>query len=195
MGNLHDYLSGPQHDLAQSGAGGGAGSGIVVVPGGGARYLPAYFAGRPIYYRMPWTLPGELIVAPQGVAVAFQPAVFQNNTDKPFEIHDILFAGAQIDDNDVPIADPAPGIDFFWRVRMKDLSKNEDATNAPQLVASLVERNTRSWPQYMPYTIVRSEGFRVQVDNLIAAGGNRIRAAVTFRGYLLTLGPASEEKR
>lgn len=171
---------------------------IVVVPGGGARYLPAYFDGQQILYRTPWEMNGRLSgeQLPQALPnsfVAVPGAQLQNSTDKPFEIHDVIVAPCALA-NDVPAAEPAPGIGWFTRLSMKATSINEELTNADTLLQALCNRDSAggsfNWPWYMPFTITNQQGFLVKVANLMA--GNAMRFEIVFRGYLLVLGPATQ---
>ena len=153
------------------------------------------FAGKRIKFRVPYTMPGEFIVANAGVNVPFPEAAFLDNVELPFEIHSVMLAASQslLAAPFIPLAEPAPGIDKFWRVRIEDLAKNQVVTKNAQLVDTLVERNSRSWYWDYPYTIVRSEGFNVNVDNLLpAAPGNVLRAEITFKGYLVVVMAPSE---
>ena len=155
-------------------------------------YLPEFYNGQRITFRSPYTMPGELVLANTAVNIEFPEGTFLFGVDKPFEIHRVKFSGSQggVADPFTPVAAPAPGIDDFWRVRIEDISKNQLLTKNAQLIASLTESNTNMWPWGMPYTIVRSEGFQVTVDNLLTAP-NRLRAAISFEGYLLVVAPAS----
>ena len=157
------------------------------------RAMPEYFGNQKIRFRVPWTMPGELVLEPAVTNFAFPPATFQLTTDKPFEIWDILPRASQsvAAVPFIPIAEPAPGINKFWRLRIRALSINEEITNGAQLVDSMVDRDTGNWALMSPFTIERAQGFVIAVDNLIAAGGNRLRAEITLRGYLLVVPPAS----
>jgi subtilisin family serine protease len=141
-------------------------------------------------------MPGELIVNAATQNVPFPEGTFLHSVDKPFEVWGVKLLASQSVNGGVgfiPIAAPAPNIDKFWRVRMRDLSKNQEITRAAQLVDSLVDNDDNVWwwtPE--PYTIVRAEGFDVSVDNTLAV--NFLRAEVTFRGYLLILEPPSETR-
>lgn len=158
--------------------------------------LPTHYDGRRIKFRLPYTMPGELITTNAILNQAFPEGTFLHSVDKPFEIWSVKLVASQSVAGGAafaPIAAPAPNIDKFWRVRMRDLSKNENITKNAQLVDSLVDTDTGVWwwtPQ--PYTIVRAEGFDVSVDNLLA--NNFLRAEITFRGYLLILEPPSETR-
>ncbi|KKN61365.1 hypothetical protein LCGC14_0522970 [marine sediment metagenome] len=160
--------------------------------------FPTSFADQSIKYRIPYSMPGELIVDTGLTNVEFPAAAFLQNTELPFEIHAVKLVAAQ-DLNAagqpfVPIADPAPSIDQFWRVRIRDTSKiNAVITKNAQLVASLKSDLSGYWEWDYPYTIVNSEGFTISVDNLLTAPA-RLRAAITFIGYSLVIRPPSQTR-
>jgi hypothetical protein len=170
---------------------------IVVVPGGGARYLPAYYNGQQILWRSPWALNGEIVLPgnkPE-VFVALPPATLQNTTDKPFEIMDMKAAADQSADDDpyLPLAEPAPGIMHWWRLTMKATGLNEEIL-APDVLAKAIfdidNAGGACWPWYMPFTLDQTQGFQMKFSSQLPA--NFMRIAVTFRGSLLTLGPATQ---
>ena len=157
--------------------------------------VPTHFAGQRIKFRIPYSMPGELIVENGGAGIEFPEASFLHNIELPFEIWNMQLSASQLDDDGVPIAEPPPGIDKFWRVRVQDVSKNQLITKHAQLVATLTDNDTGTWFWRIPYTLVRAEGFLVAVDNLLApAPGNRLRAEITFRGFNLVLEPPSETR-
>jgi hypothetical protein len=158
-------------------------------------YIPTHFAGKRIKFRVPYTMPGELVVPNGTTGLDFPEATFLHTVELDFEIWSAKFAASQLDGNGVPIAEPAPGINKFWRVRIQDVSKNQLVTKNAQLVATLIDTNSGEWFWRVPYSIVRAEGFQVTIDNLLpAAPGNDLRAEVTFRGFLLVLEPPSETR-
>lgn len=170
---------------------------IVVVPGGGARYLPAYYNGQQILWRSPWAMPGEIILAGGAPAtfVALAPATLQNSTDKPFEIHDFREAADQsVDDAPfLPLAEPAPGINHWWRMQLKATGLNEDLTQNDVLAAALFdsqEPGAGVWPWYMPFTLEQTQGFLAKFASQLPV--NFMRIHVVARGYLLTLGTAMQ---
>ncbi len=159
-----------------------------------APYKPVSFMGKTIKFRVPYTMTGELIVAAGTPVVYFPPDTFRHNTDLPFEIWQVSLQASQsvAEDPFIPIAEPAPGIDKFWRVRIRDDSKDQLITKNPQLVATIKETNTDIWQWWVPYTIIRSEALEVAVNNLLPA--NALRAEITFIGYEIVLEPASETR-
>lgn len=155
--------------------------------------LPTHYNGKRIKFRVPRTMPGEVTV-PNGITgLDFPAATFLHSVELPFEVWNVKMAAAQLI-NSIPVADPAPGMNQFWRVRMRDISKNQDITQAANLVQTLIDNESGEWFWRRPYTIERAEGFEVTVDNLLPAGGNDLRAAVNFRGFLLVLEPPSETR-
>ncbi len=158
-------------------------------------YIPTHFAGQRIKFRVPYSMPGELVVANATTGVEFPEASFLHNIELAFEIWAVHLGASQLDANGNPQAAPAPGINKFWRVRIQDVSKNQLITKNAQLVAGLTDDDTNTWFWRVPYTLVRAEGFLVSVDNLLpAAPGNDLRAEITYRGFLLVLAPPSETR-
>jgi hypothetical protein len=169
---------------------------IVVVPGGGARYLPAYYNGQQILWRSPWAMPGELVLVggKPTTFVALAPAIMQNSTDKPFEIHDFRsYAEQSGPDAFVPIAEPAPGIFHWWKFQLKATGLNEDLTNNEVRAAGLFdvkEPGAGVWPWYMPFTLEQTQGFQAKFAQELPV--NSMRIGIVARGYLLTLGTAMQ---
>ncbi len=160
--------------------------------------VPTHYNGLRIKLRVPYTMPGELILANAAQGIVFPAATFLHSVELPFEVWDMSIGASQSllgAPNFIPIAAPAPGIDKFWRIRVQDVSKNQLMTKNAQLVDQLTDNDAGIWFWRIPYTIVRAEGFEVTVDNLLpAAPGNFLRAEVTFRGFTLVLEPPSETR-
>lgn len=160
--------------------------------------FPTTFSDQTIKYRIPYSAPAEMIVDATLTNVEFPAASFLHNTELPFEVHKVKLIAAQ-DLNAtgqpfIPIADPAPGIDQFWRVRIRDTSKiNAAMTKNAQLVSALKSNLTGYWEWDYPYTIVNAEGFTVSVDNLLTSPA-RLRVAISFIGYSLVLRPPSQTR-
>jgi len=154
--------------------------------------LPTHYNGMRIKLRVPYTMAGLNDVAANTGGIEFPDSTFLHSVELPFEVWDAQIHGAQLDAQNIPIAPPAPGIDWFWSVRMQALSKNQALTKNTQLVQSLKDRNTEGWFWRQPWTLERAEGFVVSVDNALAA--NALRASITFRGFLIILAPPSETR-
>lgn len=186
--------------------------------------LPANFAGRTITFRIPYTMPGELIVAPEQSGVQFPEATFLHNVDKPFEIHRIVIRLTGLTTGTFPNP-PGPAssatimevqpdtLSRRVRLRINDFSKNEILTKSPTLVSQLLALNTGFWDFEDPYTLVRSEGFQVAVDTLdfpvicvpdttdsqnpcvlTESRMDYVRVEIAFQGFLLVIAPPSETR-
>jgi hypothetical protein len=168
--------------------------------------LPAKYAGRNITFRVPFTMPGELIVPAGQVGVQFPEATFLHNSDKPFEIHRVIPRVTGLDENDVvaTVANPnqiveltAPELlEKLTRIRIFDFSKNENLTKNAQLLSSLTKGTSeKTWEWAEPYVLTRSEGFQVTVDNLATANvADNTRVEITFQGFLIVVAPPSESR-
>lgn len=179
------------------------------------RRLPSQFAGKPILFRIPFTMRGEVLVPNATIGVPFPDAVFLHTVDKPFEIHRMK-ATIMPFNNATPSVVVSPAtlvvqaqdlrtiLADYVRLEIVDQSKNEKLTRNPTLVESLVDNEARTWEWEDPYTIVRAEGFQVTADNLAPAafalvGGAAETVAnlsirLSFQGYLLVIAPPSETR-
>lgn len=178
-------------------------------------HFPQYFADQFIKFRIPYSMPGELIVDPSENGNFFPEATFLHNLDKPFEIHRMMVRLTALDDATTPptIFEPQPTtLQKRIRLRIQDTSKNEPLTKAANLVDTIQDDLTEAWNWQMPYTLVRSEGLQVQVDSLafptycipdvadcpnnagIAAVVDQVRVEISFQGYLIVIQPASETR-
>lgn len=173
--------------------------------------LPLAFAGKDITFRIPYNIAAELDVGPNLSGVVFPEASFLHNVDKPFEIHRMKIGltgkGTPVGFTNPTVLEPQPTtLDRRVRLRVLDFAKNENLTKSATLVSQLLQRNTQAWDLEEPYTIVRSEGFQVQIDTLdypaVVILNDQIepervdvqfvRIEVNFQGYLDIIGPPSE---
>jgi hypothetical protein len=173
--------------------------------------LPLQFAGKDITFRIPYNIAAELDVGPNLSGIVFPEASFLHNVDKPFEIHrakiGLTAKGTPEGFVNPTILEPQPTtMERRVRLRILDFSKNENLTKSATLVSLLLARNTGAWDLEEPYTIVRSEGFQVQIDTLdfpavVILDDNIepervpvqfVRVEVNFQGYLDIIGPPSE---
>jgi len=173
--------------------------------------LPLQFAGKDITFRIPYNIAAELDVGPNLSGVVFPEASFLHNVDKPFEIHRVIIRltakGTPPDFDSPTVLEPQPTtLEERVRMRILDFAKNENLTKSATLVSLLLNRFTGAWDLEEPYTIVRSEGFQVQLDtqdypDVILYNDNIepikvtvqfIRTEVNFQGYLDIIGPPSE---
>jgi hypothetical protein len=177
--------------------------------------LPTHFADQRIKFRIPYTMPGELVLGLSATGVLFPDSTFLHNVDKPFEVHRVVVNTYPFDDGTPPdpldplfcgqIPDHEKILRNFVRTRIQDTSKNELMNKSAQLLSTLVKDNSATWEWEDPYTIVRSEGFTVSADCLLAAGYpitvdavtvnvENVRFGLTFEGYLIVVAPPSETR-
>lgn len=178
--------------------------------------LPTRYANKEIKFRIPYTIPGEVVMAGAAQGILFPDSTFLHNVDKPFEIHRVLVDIIPMTDAATPLP-PSPVflgaipnlpelLRNYVRIRVQDTSKNEMFTKAAQLVSDLVRDNTGCWEWEEPYTVVRSEGLTINVDSIIPGGTFSItvgavttafpnlRVAITLEGFLLVIEPPSETR-
>jgi hypothetical protein len=176
--------------------------------------LPELFAGRAVSFRIPYSMPGELIIPPNRSGVVFPEATFLHNVDKPFEIHRLVIrlsalggesAASAVVNNTQPDT-----LSRRLRLRINDFSKNENLTKSATEVSQLLANNSGFWEFNDPYVLVRSEGFQVQLETqnfptvcapdpddecqLVAVPMNFMRVEVSFQGYLIAVQPPSETR-
>lgn len=165
--------------------------------------LPVEFGNRKITFRVPFTMPGELILDGGQMGLQFPEATFLHNQDKPFEIHRIIPRACALDTNSLYYLTSQPLTDAMFemvRIRIFNVSKNENLTKNAQLLSSLVKGSTeRTWEWAEPYTLVKSEGMQVTIDNLATAaicGGAyaKTRVALTFEGFLIQIAPPTADR-
>ena len=156
---------------------------------------------------------GEVLISASVSGAFFPDSTFLNSVDKPFEVWRMIVRLTAFDAQTPPeIIEPQPlTLDRRIRLAIEDLSKNQNMTKAPTLVSTLQRGSTEpSWEWEVPYTIVRAEGFNVQVDslafptlcvpditncaNLVAVAVDQVRVEIDFEGFLLYLEPPSETR-
>lgn len=182
--------------------------------------LPDNFAGKPIRFRIPYEQQGELVVANNTTGVPFADSTFLHTVDKPFEIHRMIVSITPFDNTvGTPLvvtpsnlsqnapAGPTATLDIrrilqsFVRLRIRDVSKNENLFKNAQLVETMLSRNEGSWAFRCPYTLVRAEGLEITVDNVAPATfviGTQtcanLRIEIGFQGYLIVVAVPSETR-
>ena len=175
--------------------------------------LPIAFAGKQITFRIPYSMAAEMDILPNVNGQLFPDASFLLSIDKPMEIHRVIIrltAKGTLDEDATPtILNPQPGsLEERIRLNITDFSKNEKLTKTPTLVAALLNRLTGTWEWEEPYTLVRAEGFQVQIDSLDfptvivlndlvlpeAVDVSAVRVEIDFQGYLIIIAPPSETR-
>ena len=175
---------------------------------------PSTFADMIVKFRIPYTMPGEFTLNAQQPGQMFPEDVFRHSIDKPFEVWRMLVRLTALD-NATPavVFEPQPTtMEKRIRLRIRDTAKNENLNAAVQLVDTLITGDEGTWEWEVPYTLVTSEGFEVQVDSAVyptfciadnfnanncaaaLATMSACRVEVAFQGYLLILQPASETR-
>lgn len=170
--------------------------------------VPEFFAGQRIKYRIPYHMPGEVVVTPNQSGVAFPEGQFLHNVDKPFEIDRMIIRLTAFDDAQTPaLMEQQPnGLDERIRMSLLDISKDLRLTKNPGLISSFLTDDKRTWEWAVPYTIVRQEGLQVVLDAdafpticvpnpadcdgpPVASVVGSVRVEVSFQGYLIILEP------
>lgn len=174
--------------------------------------LPLQFANRPITFRVPHNMTAEMDVLPNQSGVVFPEASFLVNVDKPFEIHRIKVrvVAKRTEGEQLVVMEIQPQtLEERVRIRITDVSKNENLTKNATLVSMLKKDNEGTWEWDEPYTLVRAEGFQVIVDTLnfpaICVPGpgcdglqsvvpEKVRVTVNLQGYLLVIAAPTETR-
>lgn len=163
--------------------------------------LPASFGGQVITARQPQAFPGEVALTSAQQGIQFAEGVFLNNTDRPMEIHRMIpFIVAQ--DSNAVALNPQPDQDLLMsliRTKVTDLGKGPTTLmKAAALLRTLVKGNSeRTWEWADPYYLAKSEQLQVVNDALTFPANTAIsnltslKVCVTFEGFFITLGPAS----
>jgi hypothetical protein len=161
--------------------------------------------------RIPYTMPGELILAGNQTAVQFNDALFTNNVDMPFEVHRMIPRVTALDDaNDALANQPSQELlNALVRARVNDFGKNAIMTKNPALLSVLTKGSSeRTWEWAEPYYLVRSEGFQVAIDTLTLPTWDgaqipsaqpaeplvSLRVEIAFQGFLCVVAPPSNTR-
>jgi hypothetical protein len=168
------------------------------------------FAGRDITFRIPYNLYSEMDVLASTNGNVFPEASFLHNVDKPLEMHRWLIRLTALDESS-NIMEPQPEtLEKRVKMRIQDVSKNENMTKSATTVETLQTANAKTWEYDEPYTFVRSEGFQVQVDaggmpSICIPGGTNcdapvltpvtaVRVSINLQGYLIVVAPPTQER-
>lgn len=163
--------------------------------------LSAEWAGRKITQRIPYTMSGELIRAGGLSGQVFPDATFTWAVDMPFEVHRIKPQVTGLTDANAVVAiQPAQEtLLALVRAKIDRIGGTITLTKSPTLLRQLVKGSSEmTWEFAEPDTIVRQEGYSITVDTLaipvFADPVARLRIEIAFQGFLLQLGPASEQR-
>ena len=159
--------------------------------------IPVRYDDKVIKFRIPFTMPGSILVLPSTNGTFFPDGAFNYNVDKPFEIERMIVRLTALDqDNNVLDVQPTT-LEKRILLSITDTSKNEDLTKARTPVEVLINALTAggTWEWYVPYTIVRSEGFAIAVDALtFPSGTESVRVDISFQGSLIIIDFPSESR-
>lgn len=158
--------------------------------------LPATFANQEIKARQPWSTFGEKIVTSGQANQLYADALFQNSTDKPFEIHRLVPRCLALDVNGTALI-TQPDQDLLQslvRITIKDLGKDTNLLKTATPLTTLVKGTAeRTWEWAEPYYLVKSEQFQVQVTaatfpafDLAVA---QLAVWLNFEGFFIVVAP------
>lgn len=163
--------------------------------------LAQTWAGRYITQRIPYTMSGELIRGSGVTGAVFPDATFLQNVDMPFEIHRMKPSVSGLDaGNDLVATQPAQEtLLALVRAKIDRIGGTVTLTKAPTLLRQLVKGSSElTWEFAEPDTIVRQEGYAITVDTLAIPvfmdPVTNLRIEIAFQGFLLQLGPPSEQR-
>jgi hypothetical protein len=194
-----------------------------------AARLPFDFGRRGVKWRVPYTQSAELIIdVSDGEPVKgrlFPESAFTINIDKPFEIHRLIVRVTAIRDDDTIFEIQPDTLLDRVRLRIIDLAKGETLTKGRHVqntsgdipatsftsnpsASALIASDTGFWQWEEPYTLVRSEGFQIQVDvdslpswcvvnNHCSSGKaqlTKLGVKVSMQGFLIVVAPPSETR-
>lgn len=162
--------------------------------------LPATWANRPIMDRHPYEMYGELAISTNQISTQFPEAVFQNNVDKPFEVHRFIPRFLALSSQNVPLT-TQPDQDLLAslvKVSIKYTALEQSLTKAPTRPVALTKGTAeRTWEWADPEYLVRSTGFQVDVQGLAFPAIQDLSSILcmfTFEGFLCVVAPPTENR-
>ena len=158
--------------------------------------LPDSFAGRPITGRVPHTMAASTVLQSGQKQFTFLSSLFTHNTDKPFEIHRVIFRAGP----PTPKLVDYTGLELtLASVQIYDFTRDQNLLKVPTPLTNLVVGSTISaWEWAQPFYLTRAEGFNVTLDaavfpgSIIERGG--VRFDVAFQGALIIDKPATDRR-
>lgn len=162
--------------------------------------LPSTWADRTIMDRIPYEIPGELIITSGQLGLQFPDNTFSNNTDKPFEIHRMKPWIWALDNSNVLLTSQPDQslLSGLIRANINDLGLNQIITKSPTLVELMVKGTSeRTWEWADPHYLTRGNQIQVTCDALtFPAIGSLVslRFGLSFQGFLLVVAPPGENR-
>ncbi len=162
--------------------------------------LPAVWADRAILDRYPYEFPGEIIIQDAQPSIQIPNAVFQNGTDKPFEVHRMIPRVMAYDSSNVLLA-TQPDQEMLLallKIEIEDTGLNQALTKAPTRLNALVKGSSeRTWEWADPHYLVRSNGFTVTVEGETFPDIDdldHLVLAIVFEGFMCIVAPPSNNR-
>ena len=119
---------------------------------------------------------------------------YLNTAEQPVEVHEMIPVACLVDGTDNPLAEPPPGINFWWRLQITLTQRNNMAVlRGNQRVAALLDKSTGIWhvsgpDMDSPYYFPNQCGWVVSAASLVPATGSNLIANISLKGYVLSLG-------
>ncbi len=163
--------------------------------------LPESFAGQRIHDRVPYTMPGTLILASAQGPLQFPSTTFMLTEDKPFEIHRVVPRLLAVDGSNLPIEGVAQ--DLMTRlisIQIEDLGKEQFLTKEAVPIYGLTKGTTeKTWEWADPYTLRKGESFIVNATadtypTLLTSASSKIMVQIDFEGFLIVFAPPSDQR-
>jgi len=150
--------------------------------------LPDNFAGRPITARIPYIMGASQALTSAQPQFTFLSSLFTHASDRPFEIHRVLFRGLPESFDDLILT--------LANVQIFDFTRNQNLLKVPTPPANLVIGSTISaWEWAQPYYLTRAEGFSVTLDAVpFPPAITSITIQVAFQGFLVNDAPATDRR-
>ncbi len=162
--------------------------------------LPATFADRPIMDRDPYEMYGELSLAALASSTIFPSATFENNTDKPFEIHRMIprFLALDAEGVALPTQPDQDLLAALVKIEMTLTDREQRLTKAPTRVFALTKGSAeRTWEWADPEYLIRTNGITVAVSTVafpVISNLSRILVCITFEGFMCVIAPPSNNR-
>jgi len=176
--------------------------------------LPMTFGKEQIRFRIPYELTAEVDIAPSTSGQVMQPESLTHAIDKPFEIHRMIIrlvakGVTDIGQPEIVLEQQPQTLKERIRMQIADYAKNENLLKGPGRVSTLLSALTESWEFEEPYTLVRAEGFQIQLssdaypsvcvpgarcDTFALVEVSNVRVEVGFQGYLIVVSPPTSER-